>query len=270
LSDRRGAGPTRAAFVSERKVNANPSIACTLMGVPIHQVTVASTIDLVARWIERGGAHQIATVNPEFLMKARRSRRFRAALRRVDLCIPDGIGVLWASKLRGCPLPERVTGSDLVPRLSEEAARRGWRVFYLGAAPGVAERTASILRSKHPSLQVAGCYAGSPDLTEAGAIVTRVRASKADLLFVAYGAPKQDLWLDAHLAETGAAVGMGVGGSFDFIAGVTQRAPRWIQYLGLEWLHRLVQEPWRWRRQLTLPHFALLVLLGMDEPPDSP
>lgn len=236
------------------------------MGVPIHRVTVTATLDLVSHWIDRGGAHQIATVNPEFLMKARRHRRFREALQRVDLCIPDGIGVLWASRLRGCPLPERVTGSDLVPRLSEEAAHRGWRVFYLGAAPGVAERTAAILQSRHPDLQVAGCYAGSPDPAEADAIVARVRAANADLLFVAYGAPKQDLWLDAHLAATGAAVGMGVGGSFDFIAGVTQRAPQWVQRLGLEWLHRLVQEPWRWRRQLSLPQFALLVLLGMDEP----
>jgi N-acetylglucosaminyldiphosphoundecaprenol N-acetyl-beta-D-mannosaminyltransferase len=236
------------------------------MGVPIHRVTVASTVDLIAGWIARGGAHQIATVNPEFLMKARRNRRFRMALQRVDLCIPDGIGVLWAARARGHPLPERVTGSDLVPHLSAEAAQRGWRVFYLGAAPGVAERTAAILQSKHPGLQVAGCYAGSPDPSEAETIVARVRASQADLLFVAYGAPKQDLWLDAHLAETGAAVGMGVGGSFDFIAGVTRRAPRWIQRLGLEWLHRLVQEPWRWRRQLTLPHFVLLVLLGMDAP----
>lgn len=239
------------------------------MGVPIHRVTVASTVDIVAQWIAHGGAHQIATVNPEFLMKARRNRRFRMALQRVDLCIPDGIGVLWASRSRGCPLPERVTGSDLVPRLSAEAAERGWRVYYLGAAPGVAEQTASILRSRHPALQVAGCYAGSPDPAEAETIVARVRASRADLLFVAYGAPKQDLWLDAHLAETGAAVGMGVGGSFDFIAGITRRAPRRIQRLGLEWLHRLVQEPWRWRRQLTLPHFALLVVLGMDEPPNS-
>ncbi len=236
------------------------------MGTPIHDVTLAETVAYIARWIEIGGIHQIATVNPEFLMQARKDAAFRAALNRAALCLPDGYGVLWAARLRGKRLRERVPGSDLVPRLSAEAAQRGWRVFYLGAAPGVAEKAAAILTARHPGLMVAGCYAGSPALDEEDAIVARIQASQADLLFVAYGAPRQDLWLQRNLARTGAKVGMGVGGSFDFIAGVRKRAPRWIQRIGLEWFHRLLAEPWRWRRQLALPHFALLALLHLDQP----
>ena len=240
--------------------------ACTLMGAPIHDVTMAETLALIAQWIDTGGVHQIATVNPEFLMKARHDPEFRATLQRAALCIPDGIGVLWATRLRGKKLRERVAGSDLVPLLSAEAAPHGWRIFYLGAAPGVAEKAAGILAARYPGLNVAGCYAGSPAPEEDDDIVARVCAAQTDILLVAYGAPKQDLWLDRNLARTGAAVGIGVGGSFDFIAGVSQRAPRWIQRLGLEWLYRLAREPWRWRRQLALPHFAWLVLTGKDAP----
>jgi N-acetylglucosaminyldiphosphoundecaprenol N-acetyl-beta-D-mannosaminyltransferase len=236
------------------------------MGVPIHDVTTAETLALIDHWIANGSSHQIATINPEFLMQARTHPSFRAALKRAALCVPDGIGVMWAARMRGARLRERVTGSDIVPRLSREAAQRGWRIFYLGAAPGVAERTAEILQSRHPGLRVAGCYAGSPAPAEAPEIIARVRASQADILLVAYGAPAQDLWLDQHLAQTGAAVGIGVGGSFDFIAGVAKRAPRWIQRLGLEWGYRLLREPWRWQRQLALPHFAWLVLAGRDKP----
>ena len=236
------------------------------MGAPVHDVTMAETLSLIDQWITAGGVYQIATVNPEFLMKARRDPDFRATLQRAALCIPDGIGVLWAARRRGKKLRERVAGSDLVPRLAAEAAQHGWRVFYLGAAPGVAEKTAEILTACYPALNVAGCYAGSPAPEEEDGIVARVRAARPDILLVAYGAPKQDLWLDRNLVRTGATVGIGVGGSFDFVAGVSRRAPRWIQRLGLEWFYRLVREPWRWRRQLALPHFVWLVLTGRDTP----
>ena len=240
------------------------------MGAPVHDVTMAETLAFIARWIDAGGAHQIATVNPEFLMKARCDAEFRATLQRAALCIPDGIGILWAARVRGAELRERVAGSDLVPLLAAEAAQYGWRIFYLGAAPGVAERTAQILAARYPGLIVAGCYAGSPAREEEDDIVARVRAARTDILLVAYGAPKQDLWLDRNLARTGAAVGIGVGGSFDFIAGISRRAPRWVQRMGLEWLYRLAREPWRWRRQLALPHFVWLVLTGRDAPKRAP
>jgi N-acetylglucosaminyldiphosphoundecaprenol N-acetyl-beta-D-mannosaminyltransferase len=235
-----------------------------LMGVPVHDVTTEETVQLVTRWIASGEPHQVATVNPEFLMRARTDPGFREILNRATLCLPDGVGVVWAARLRGEPLRERVAGSDLVPRLAQEAADLGWRVFFLGAAPGVAERAAQILADRYPGLQIAGCYAGSPADAEAPAIIKRIIEGRTDLLFVAYGAPNQDLWLAQHLAATEAPVGIGVGGTFDFITGRSRRAPTWIQRVGLEWLYRLIREPWRWRRQLALPHFALLVLLGRD------
>ncbi len=240
-----------------------------LMGVPIHDVTYEEVIAQVGRWLEEGGHHLIATVNPEFLVMARDDPSFRAILRQADLCIPDGIGVLLAARWKRRPLRERVAGSDLVPRLAEEGARRGWRFFFLGAAPGVAERAAAVLRERFPALQVVGCYAGSPAVEEEAAIVERIRAGGAQILLVAYGAPRQERWLARNLARSGATVGMGVGGTFDFLAGVQRRAPRWMQRLGLEWLYRLLREPWRWRRQLALPRFAALVLTGRDAPPDE-
>jgi N-acetylglucosaminyldiphosphoundecaprenol N-acetyl-beta-D-mannosaminyltransferase len=206
------------------------------------------------------GARQICTVNPEFIMAARRDPAFAAALRRADLRVPDGVGVLWAARLLGKPLRERVTGSDGIFRISARAAREGWRVYFLGAAPGVAEETARRLAARYPGLQVAGTYAGSPRAEEWRNIYARLAAARPDVLFVAYGHPRQDLWIDVHRADLPCAVAMGVGGAFDFVAGVAVRAPRWVQRLGLEWLHRLICEPWRWRRMAQLPLFAALVI----------
>ncbi len=193
-----------------------PRVALTLMGVPIHDVTMDETIAWVSGWIAHRQSAQIATVNPEFLMRARQDAGFEAVLRRAALCIPDGIGIVWAARLRRSALRERVAGSDLVPRLAREASEHGWRVFFLGAAPGVAQAAASILAGRHPGLQIAGCHAGSPAPEEEAGIVRRVKEARTDLLLVAYGAPKQDLWLARNLEHTGAAVGDRVGGSFDF------------------------------------------------------
>ncbi len=235
--------------------------ALRILGIPIHDVTLNETLDRVAAWMTEGGAHQIATVNPEFVMAARRDPAFRAVLGNADLCLPDGVGITLAARYLGRPLRERVAGVDLVERLAARAAEEGWRLFLLGAAPGVAERAAEVLRSRNPGLIVAGTYAGSPRAEEEEEIVHRVREAGADILLVAYGAPAQDLWLARNLARTGARVGAGVGGAFDYIAGVVPRAPRWMRRVGLEWLYRLIRQPWRWRRQRVLPLYALLVLL---------
>jgi N-acetylglucosaminyldiphosphoundecaprenol N-acetyl-beta-D-mannosaminyltransferase len=131
----------------------------------------------------------------------------------------------------------------------------------LGAAPGVAEETATRLQSLAPGLQIAGTYAGTPAQTEEDAIIERVRAAQADILCVAYGAPAQDLWIYRNLSRLPVALAVGVGGAYDFISGRQRRAPRLMQRLGLEWLYRLYREPWRWRRMLALPRFALRVIL---------
>lgn len=236
-----------------------------ILGVKVHCVDFAGTLALLAEWIEQGGSpvccRQICTVNPEFIVDARRNPDFATVLHRADLCVPDGVGVVLAARLHGVRLRERVTGSDGIYYLCEYAAARGWRVYFLGAAPGVAERTATILQQRYPPLKVAGAYGGSPQDDEWSAIHQRLTAAQPDLLFVAYGHPRQDLWIDQHRCELPARVAIGVGGAFDFVAGVRTRAPHWVQQLGLEWLHRLLHEPWRWRRMVKLPQFAWLVLV---------
>ncbi len=228
-----------------------------ILGVRVHDVTLSETLDLVEQFVAEGGPHQIATVNPEFVMAAQDNAAFRNVLNRAALCVPDGIGLVWASRrVGGVPLRERVAGVELTERIAERAAREGWRVFLLGAAPGVAEKTAAILQARYPGLIVAGTHAGSPSPEENDAIVEMIRNARADVLFVAYGAPAQDLWIARNLDRLGVKVALGVGGAFDFISGVAKRAPRWVQQLGLEWLHRLIHQPWRIKRQLALPRFV--------------
>lgn len=231
-----------------------------ILGVRVDAVTFDETLDIIGRWIEQRGPHQIATANPEFVMAAQADAQFHRTLQQADLCVADGIGLLWAARRLGAHLPERVTGSDLVPLVAQAAAQRGWRLYLLGAAPGVAEQTGRLLEQQNPGLRIAGAYAGSPAAAEAPDIVQRVRAAHPDVLFVAYGAPAQDLWIARHKADLGAPVMMGVGGAFDHIAGVQRRAPATVQRVHLEWLFRLVTQPWRWRRQLALPRFVWAVL----------
>jgi N-acetylglucosaminyldiphosphoundecaprenol N-acetyl-beta-D-mannosaminyltransferase len=238
-----------------------------ILGVRVDALTYADLLARIAAFIAAGSPHQIATVNPEFVMEARRNPAFAAALERAELCLADGVGLLWAARRLGRGLPERVTGSDGVPLIAQRAAEQGWRLFLLGAGPGVAQRTADILQVRFPGLVVVGAYAGSPATAEAAELIARIRETRPDILFVAYGAPRQDLWIGKYREALGVPVMMGVGGSFDFIAGVQKRAPRWVQRLNLEWLFRLLSQPWRWRRQLALPRFAWAVLRERREKP---
>lgn len=238
--------------------------AFPIMGIPLHAITFDGLLNQIGRLLATGRPHQIATVNPEFVMIAQRDPIFRTILDRAALCLPDGVGLLWAARwlYRGRatqPLPERVTGSDGVPLIAERAARQGWRLFLLGAAPGIAAKTSDILLQRFPTLQIAGTYAGSPLAEEEETIVELINRARTDILLVAYGAPKQDKWIARNLPRLEVGVAIGVGGAFDFISGKAVRAPRWIRRLGLEWLHRLVREPWRWRRMLALPRFAVRV-----------
>lgn len=235
----------------------------TILDVPVHRVTMAETLRQVQGFMEEPRLHQIVTVNPEFVMTAQRDAAFRRILQEADLCPPDGVGLLYAARWYGRPLPERVPGSELVYHLAGLAARREWRLFLLGAGPGVAEEAAAMLQSNYPDLVIVGTYAGSPAPEENEAIVRRISDSRADLLYVAYGAPQQDKWIARNRdALATVRVALGVGGALDFIAGRAVRAPRWVQKLGLEWLHRLLHEPWRWRRMLAIPHFTLKVVLS--------
>jgi exopolysaccharide biosynthesis WecB/TagA/CpsF family protein len=233
----------------------------SVLGVEIDPVSYEGALKHIALFIAEGVPRQLVTINPEFIVAAERDPIFRFILNRAALRLPDGQGILWAARRMGQPLAERVTGVDLVERIAAEAAQKGWRLFFLGAAPGVAAQAAAVLATRYPGLQVAGSYAGSPDEKEEEAITARVRAAQAHVLLVAYGAPAQDKWIARNLPRLGTPVCMGVGGAFDFISGRVPRAPASWRRLGVEWLWRLRREPWRWRRMLALPRFALEVLL---------
>jgi len=243
-------------------VDAAPLPSVNILGVRVHAVTMPQTLDWIEAAVIARRPRQICTANPEFVMAARRDAAFRNVLNAADLVLPDGVGLLWAARRQGAPLPERVAGSDLIYRLAERGGTRGWRVYFLGAAEGVAQTAAERLRARYPGLVIAGAYAGDPGPASASALVARVRAARPDVLLVAYGAPAQDKWIARYKDELGVPVSLGMGGSFDFVAGVAQRAPVWLQRLGLEWLHRLARQPWRARRIFTaVIAFPLAVLI---------
>lgn len=239
-----------------------------ILGVPVDGYTYTTWLAEIELWLSADSTElqQICTVNPEFLVMAQTQPEFLALLNRAAMCVPDGIGLVWAARHLGQPLPGRVTGSDGLPKLAEMATQHGWRLFFLGAAEGVAEIAAERLRSDYPNVNIVGTYAGSPNDADAPAIIEMVNASQADILLVAYGAPRQDLWIDQHRAGLQVKVAMGVGGSFDFIAGVVPRAPQWMRKTGVEWLFRLYKQPWRWRRMLRLPLFMWYVVRYRHNP----
>jgi len=232
----------------------------SILGIPIDDVTYDEALARIAKFVSNGRPHQVVTVNPEFIMTAQDDLDFRQILRHTHLNLPDGQGLIWAAQLLGAPLRERVTGVDTVVRLAELSSQEGYSIFLLGAADGVAAAAAQQLQNRFPELRIAGTYVGSPAPEEEDQIVARIQDVDPDLLFVAYGAPRQEKWIARNLARLSVGVAIGVGGTFDFISGEASRAPAWVQRLGMEWLHRLAHQPWRWRRMLALPRFGLLVL----------
>jgi N-acetylglucosaminyldiphosphoundecaprenol N-acetyl-beta-D-mannosaminyltransferase len=229
--------------------------------VRVDDVTYAEALDRLRRAIRARTPLVVTTPNPEIVMLARADPEFARVLNRAGLNVPDGIGLLLAARLRGERLREHVQGTDLVQHLAAASAAAGERWFLLGGRGDVAERAARALERAWPGLEIAGAAAGAP--AEADDAATRAligRAGRVDVLLVAYGAPKQERWLDRNLAALGIPVGIGVGGVFNYLAGDAPRAPRWVRRLHCEWLHRLLTQPWRWRRQLALPRFALLAL----------
>lgn len=236
--------------------------AITILNTKVHAVTNDQTLVLIEQFIAGGAPHQLCTVNPEFVVRAQHDSEFQQIINRAAVALPDGIGLLKAARFLGTdPLPERVAGSDLVVKLAELSHHKGYRIYFLGAREGVAEQAIARLKERYPNLNVAGAYAGSPALEENEAIVRRILPTKVDILLVAYGAPKQDKWIARNLERLQIPVCIGVGGSFDFLAGTAHRAPTWMQKLGLEWLHRLIQQPWRWQRIWTAVfYFSWLVV----------
>ena len=223
-------------------------------------MTCDEALARMEEFIADGRPHHVATVNPEFIAAAQDDPHFAQIINRAHLNLPDGQGLIWAARILGTPLKQRVTGVDTVLKLAELSSEKGYRPYLLGAADGVAAAAARQLQVRFPGLDIAGTHAGSPLPEEDERLITEIRRTNAQLLFVAYGAPRQEKWIARNLTHLGVPLAMGVGGAFDFISGQANRAPHWVQRIGLEWLHRLIHQPWRWRRMLALPRFVLLVL----------
>jgi len=221
-----------------------------VFGLPCAKVTQAETLDLVDRFILERTPRLIITANLHFAMLSQVSPILRWLNRKADLVLADGMPLVWASRLKGraSRLPERVTGADLVPALCERAADLGHRVYFLGGAEGGAEEAGRRLTEKSPDINVVGIDAPhfarlSP--AEREDVVQRIRTARADLLFVALGQPKGELWLAENLEKLGVPVSIQIGASLDFLAGRVKRAPVWIQRIGMEWFWRLASEPGR-------------------------
>lgn len=231
----------------------------TILDVPIHNLTYDQTFARIQEMIDSGAPHQVVTVNPEFLVMARQDASFRRVLQGADLVLADGVGLHLGAWLQRKRFVARVAGSQLVYRLAPLAAQQGWRLFFLGAGPGVAEDAAQRLRSQYPGINITVNEADPTDEGTASALA-HIHTVRPDILLVAYGAPKQDLWIARYKEKAAVPVMIGIGGTLDVIAGRTPRPPQWLHDIGLEWLYRLWTQPWRWRRQLRLPVYVFLIL----------
>ena len=224
------------------------SSSVAILGVPVDNVSMDDVLHSIEQMILDGRFHQIATANVDFLINSVRDQELHEVLCRCDMVVPDGMPLVWASRWMGAPLQERVSGSDLVPRLAELSSRRGYGIFLLGANDAVSEKAAEWMRSRFPGTNIVGRY--SPpfaplDEMDHEDILARVESAAPDILLVALGNPKQEKWLAMHSHRLRVPVCIGIGGTLDLLAGQLTRAPRWMQTHGLEWLYRMYQEPAR-------------------------
>ena len=231
-----------------------------VLGVPFDAVTMAEAVAKAKGMLQDGGQHFICTPNPEIVMEAQKDEVLMGILKEADMVVPDGIGVVWASKYSEIRLTERVAGYDLGQNLMAELAGTKETFYFFGGAPGVASTAARKMMKKYPGLKVVGVHNGYFDEKEEKRIIQDIKTKAPSILLVGLGAPKQEKWIYDNLRLTGAKVAIGVGGSFDVMAGNVKRAPKLFQKLGLEWFHRLITQPTRWKRMMRLPKFALTVL----------
>jgi N-acetylglucosaminyldiphosphoundecaprenol N-acetyl-beta-D-mannosaminyltransferase len=238
---------------------------CRLFGIPIDNLTMDEALAKIEELIKARRPALVLTPNAQHISLLKSEPDFRAAYAAADLILADSIPLVWSSRLLGCPLRERVAGSDLPDALSRVAAQGKYKLFFLGAAPGIAERAADILIKKNPGLQVAGTYAppwgfeSRPELNDK--IILKIRAARPDVLFVSLGTPKGEIWAWKHKDAAGIPVTICCGAALDFISGNKKRAPCWLQKSGLEWFYRVAHEPKRlWKRYLFCnTHFFILL-----------
>jgi N-acetylglucosaminyldiphosphoundecaprenol N-acetyl-beta-D-mannosaminyltransferase len=236
-----------------------------LFGITFSNLTFEGFCQAIDDHVAQQEYGYVVTPNVDHVCRVQSDPLFKQAYDDASLVVPDGVPIIWSSRLLRQPLVEKLSGSDMVPLICAHAAKRGYSVFLLGAAEGVADEAAARLIEKYPPLQVAGTYSpplGFEEDPEACvSIAARVQDAKADICFVALGSPKQEIWMNRHGKDTGVSVLLGIGAGLDFVAGRVNRAPRWVQRCGFEWLWRLCQEPRRlWRRYLVEDtYFAVLL-----------
>lgn len=237
-------------------------------GIEFDNVTLPEAVDRIAELMAARRPSVVVTPNLDHVIRYQRDPEYAAIVQQAALVVADGQPIVWGSRWLGRPLKMRVAGSDLFPALCERAAQQGWRVFFLGGNPGAAEAARDKLSERFPGLQVVGVHCPpmgfEQDQTAIATSISAVRATKAELVFVGLGSPKQERWLAEHLSATGAIVGVGIGISFSFVAGHVRRAPRWMQRSGLEWFHRLLCEPRRLWRRYFMNGWRLFPILWRD------
>lgn len=234
-------------------MSAHPRLS--LGGLPVDRLDMHAALERMTSLVEAGKGGTVFTPNVDHVVLATEDAAFLRAYAAVDLSLADGMPVVWASRLLGEPLPEKISGADLVGPLLALSAAKGWRVYLLGGREGVAVRAADALVRRHPALAVVGAAGPRVDLSEPASaraqVIADIRAAAPDIVLVCFGAPKQELWIHESAAALRPAVLLGVGASIDFLAGTSSRAPAWMSASGLEWAYRLAHEPRRlWRRYL--------------------
>lgn len=236
-----------------------------ILGVPVDNLDMREALDLIEKFIlelDDIRCRVVYTPNPEMIMKAQEDKELMEILNDSDLNVPDGIGVVIASRLLKKPLKTRVAGYDLMMEVIRLCHEKGYSICFLGGQPGVAEEARSRVQKQFNGIKITGAYHGyySPDYEEV--LLQEINIKAPDVLFVGMGVPKQEKWIHKYKSELYSGVCIAVGGSFDVLAGRVKRAPKIFQRLGLEWLYRLITQPWRYKRMLALPRFMLQVLFA--------
>ena len=232
----------------------------TILDVPVVPYTMDEAVTKLTQDTLQNKRNFVVTANAEIIMIAQDDKEYKTLLSETaDLVLPDGAGTVWAGNYLGYSIPERVAGYDLYLRLLEEAATKKLPVYFFGGKPGIAEEAAAEGKRRWPGLDVAGCRNGYFSAEEEPEIIKGINRSGAAMLFAALGAPKQEKWLAKYREELKPCLLMGIGGSFDVLAGKVQRAPKWMQDARLEWFYRLVKQPSRFGRMLALPKFVIAV-----------
>lgn len=253
------AGKIRPGMSTAMGVQPEPRSRVPILGVPIDLVTMQEAVARIEQLITARAPSLVVTADATSLVIAHDKPDFKELLLHAALVTPDGSGIIWALRKNGIRDAQRVSGVDLVAQMCARSADKGYRIFLLGAAPGVAELAAEKLRLKYPGCNIVGTRHGyfPPDSDEL--VAQEVAASKPDILFVAMGMPRQEQFIQATKDIIQAPVSMGVGGSFDVFSGKARRAPKFIQKLWLEWLWRLLQDPKKFSKVKVLPRFAAMV-----------